>query len=260
MYKRLFEGKKAVLFDLEETVVKGLGIVKIQAFQFVMDSIYLGYIDPTPYCSAGYTFEETWEAIFHANEIKKSDLKIKTKDLVAKTTEMYLEIIKEEDFIIEPIEGFWSLFYELKEEKGFKTGLTTNLPRAIEEQLCEKLEIDGIFDTVVCVDDVREPKPSPKMYKRALKNLKVRPKETISFESSVPGVGAANKAKVDVCVIWNTYARKSLFGDSVKEFTIDFTPYPENLDETHEEYIARSVRGAVEDKRAGTANPQPLSL
>ena len=245
MYKKLFEGKKAVLFNLDEAVITGLNDVKIQVFQQVMNEVFLGYIDPTPYCIPGYSFSTIWESILYANEVEKG--KFKVKDLVEKTTNVYLEFLNDKNFVVEPTDGFWELFAELKEDHGYKTALISNFPKVIVEKLSEKLEIDGIFDAVVFNENNKE--ELYKIYKKALKKIKANAKNAVSFEGSIPGVRASNKAKVDVFVIWDLKTRKSFFGDKVKEFSLDFTAYPGNIDKYYEEYLAESVKGALEDKK-----------
>lgn len=245
MYKNLFEGKKAIIFNLDEAVVRGLNEIKIQVFQQVMSDVFLGYIDPSPYCIPGYSFRTIWESILYANEIKKG--KFNVKNLVEKTTNAYIEIINKEGVIIDITDGFWQIFGELKEDKGFKTALVSNYPKPVVDKLSEKLEIDGIFDVVVCNENTKE--ELHRIYKKVLKKLKMNPKKVMAFEGSIPGVRAANKTKVDVFVIWDLKTRKSFYGDKVKEFSLDFTAYPGNIDKTYEEYLAESVKGAIEDKK-----------
>lgn len=245
MYKILFEGKKAVIFNLDDAVITGLNEIKIQVFQKVMNDVFLGYIDPTSYCIPGYSFRTIWESILYANEIEKGKFKI--KDLIEKTTNAYIETINNEGIIIDTTDGFWQLFGELKEDHGFKTALVSNYPKPVVDKLTEKIELEGIFDVVVCNENTKE--ELHRIYKKVLKKLKMNPKKVVSFEGSIPGVRAANKAKVDVFVIWDLKTRKSFFGDKVKEFSLDFTAYPGNIDKTYEEYLAESVKGAIEDKK-----------
>lgn len=244
MFKRYFENKNAALFNLDDAVIPGLNDIKIQAFQKAMNNVFLGYIDPTPYCIPGYSFRTIWESILYANEIEKGKFKI--ENLIEKTVNTYLEIINDEDLNIEPADGFWELFAELKEDHGYKTALISNYHKIIQETLSKKSEIDGVFDIAVSNENTKE--ELPKIYKKALKKLKVSPKKAVSFEGSIPGVRAANKAKVDVFVIWDLKTRKSFFGDKVKEYSRDFTPYIGNIDKTYEEYLAESVKDAIKDK------------
>jgi len=245
MYKKLFEGKKAAIFNLDEAMAKGLNDVKISAFHKVMNEVFLGYIDPTPYCIPGYSLKTIWESILYANELEKG--KFNVKNLVEKTTNTYVEILNDNEFAIEPMEGFWEFFAELTEDYNYKTALISNLPKPVVEKLSDKLEVAGIFDVVLSNEKMKE--ELPKIYKKALKKLKTRAKNTISFEGSVPGVSAANKSKVDVFVLWDMKTRKSFFGDKVKEFSLDYTSYPGNINRTYEEYLAESVKGGLEDKK-----------
>ena len=105
-----------------------------------------------------------------------------------------------------------------------------------------------MFDALVTGDEIKRAKPDPETYFKILKKLKVSKKEAVVFESSVPGTNSSIKAGVDTCVIWDGSLEKRHFSEKVLGFTTDFTPYPGNLDQTHEEYIATSVRDVLEDK------------
>ncbi len=242
MNKKYFENKRAVIFDLDGTVFKEAEELRKESFEKVVRDEKLDYINPKPYCISGYSSETIWEAILDANEVKDK----KINDLVNKTAEAYLEIVKNTE--IKTAEGFWDFFYELKQEKNFKIGITSNTPKAIQEIVMKKLEINGIFDAEIFGDDVKKLKPHPEIYKKILRLLKVSPKETIVFEDSIPGVKSAVEAKIDTFVIWDGVTRKSLFEDKVFDFSRDFIPYPGTLDETHEEYIMKSYTQALENK------------
>lgn len=242
MYKTFFEDKKAVIFDIDGTIFKESREFRIKALKKVLENMKLSYIDPDPYCISGYASKEVWDAILYANDIKDIDI----NELVNKTEEAYIDLIKNTE--LEPTDGFWDIFYELKQEKNFKTAITTNTRRSTQEIVMEKLDIKGVFDVEVFADDVRRPKPNPEIYKKALKLLKVRSKETICFEDSIPGAKSSVEAGIDTIVIWDGETRKSFFGDKILDFSMDFTPYPGNLDETHIEYVVRSYKDAVEKR------------
>lgn len=240
MYKKLFEGKKAAIFDLDGTIFKEGEAFRKEAFIEVLKDVSLSYIDPVPYCISGYTSEEIWKAIIYGNEIKNRNL----EELVDKTRRAYVEIVKNKD--IQPTEGFWDLFNELKQEKGYKIGLATSASKFTQELTMEKLGIKDIFDATIFGDEIGKRKPNPEIFKKILKRLKVRPKETILFEDSVIGVKAAKKAKIDTIVIWDGETMKREYGDNAIDFSTDFTQYPGRLDETHEEYLLRSFKEATE--------------
>jgi beta-phosphoglucomutase-like phosphatase (HAD superfamily) len=51
-----------------------------------------------------------------------------------------------------------------------------------------------VFDVVLGVDDVENPKPSPDLYLRACELLGVPPTQAVALEDSPPGVAAARAA------------------------------------------------------------------
>ncbi|MBW6441718.1 HAD family phosphatase [Patescibacteria group bacterium] len=241
MFKKIFEGKKAVIFDLDGTIFKEAEELRKQSFEKVLEKMNLSYIDPRPYCVPGYPPEEVWEAIIKAYEIKDQ----KIPDLVDKTRECYLEIVKNSE--IEPAEGFWDLFYELKHEKNFKVGLDANTPKAIQEQVMEKLDIKNIFDSVVFGDDIKKLKPHPDIFKKIMKEMGVSEKETLVFEDSPAGVIATGKAKIDTIVISEDARNKSNFQGQVVDISPDFSAYVGRMDEGYSDYMARKIIESEEE-------------
>jgi beta-phosphoglucomutase len=243
MYKKIFKDKKAIIFDLDGTIVKDTVEIRKQTYEKVLADMNLSYVNPRPYCVPGYSSAVVWDAILEGNNLKK----YKISDLVTKTRDTYLKLIKEVE--LEPVEGFWDILYEFKEVKKYKVALVTNSPKNIQEFVMEKLKIKDTFDVTVFGDEVRKNKPDPEIFKKALKKLGISVKEALAFEDSVPGVKACNKIKLDTIVIWDGKTRKSLFGNKVIEFSPDFTPYPESLDETHGEYLLKSFKAAARSKK-----------
>lgn len=243
MYKKIFDGKKAALFNLEGTLCKEINPLIIEAFQQTMQTVFLGYIDPTEYCIPGYSLNTIWKSILQGNQIEKNAYRV--EDLLIKTEQAFLEILRNDK--LETTEGFWDLIYELIDEKEYKVGLVSNLSQKIQEELSKKLGLEGIFDVVSFNENGKE--ILDKTYGKAIRNLKIKKKKIIAFEGSIPGVKAANKKGVDVIVIWDLITRKSFYGNKVKNIDIDFAHYVGRTETTYEEYLAESVKGAIEDKK-----------
>ena len=64
-------------------------------------------------------------------------------------------------------------------------------------------------------------KPAPDIYIRAMKKLKVKPKECIAFEDSIHGVGAAKNAKVFCVALLTTSPKRKLINANaiIKNFS-----------------------------------------
>lgn len=241
MYKEIFGAKKAVIFDLDGTIVPETVEIRRRAFEKVLKDLRLSYIDPRPFYAPGYPSENIWETIFNTHDIKGH----KPKDMAEKTRHAYLELLKQTE--LDTADGFWDFYFELK-EKNFKIALVSNSPREIQNLIIDKVEIKNLFDVEIFGDDIKNPKPDPEIFKKALKELKVKPKEAIVFENSIPGVEAANKADIDVIVIWDGLTDKWLYDEIPLEFSPDFTPYPGNMDKTHIEDLIESYKEVGEDK------------
>lgn len=244
MYKKLIQGKKAVIFDLDGTiaVTRPFGI---KALQQVLDEIEASYINAELYSFSGYPMRTSWKVILEVNELATK----KTLDeLIERTNEVYKELIRNSD--LEPRDGFWDLFYELKQEKGFKTALVTNTERGNAQVVMEKLEINGIFDFELFGDEVKKLKPSPEIYRKIIKKLGLKPAEILVFEDSIPGVTAAVKAKLDVLVLWDGDIPKNEYPGKPLDFFPDFSDLPGKLDETYLEYMKRQLNEAVKSKSA----------
>ncbi|MFZ2664073.1 MAG: HAD-IA family hydrolase [Patescibacteria group bacterium] len=245
MYKKLLDGKKAVFFDLDGTVVKETEELMINAIQKVLDEdLEASYINAKDYKLDGLPVSESWKAILSVN---KEITDKKADELTDLTNKAYVEIIKTSE--IEPTEGFWSLVYELKEEKSFKLALLTNTSKSVADVVVDKLDIRDTFDLIICGDEVKRIKPNPEIYKKALKVLKLKPKDVLAFEDSPVGVEAALKAKISTVVIWDEKVPKYLFKKGIVDYFADFSPLPGNLDETHIESLRRKYKEVEEAKK-----------
>lgn len=245
MYKKIIEGKKAVFFDLDGTIIKDSPRYATQAVQKVLDEVIKApYIDAEDYDFPGLPIEYRWETILKINDLKNETPVKELTDLT------YKEIVR---IINDPkteavTEGFWDFIYEIKEERGLKTALTTNSPKAVAMQILEKMGADGVFNFMIFGDEVKRTKPNPEMYKKTLKALKLKPKEVVVFEDSIAGVKAAEAARIDVVVIWNQVLSKLDYPGKILEFFIDFTDLPGKLDEDYFEYMKKRAEETKKEK------------
>lgn len=245
MYKKIVEGKKAVLFDLDGTIVKNTSDVVTKAVQKVLDEdLEASYIDANDYVFPGYPTSGRWDAITKLNTFANPKT---VEELTNLTHKYYLEMIKENG--VDVTEGFWDFIYELKEEKQLKTALVTNTPRAIAIATIDLLGGDKIFDVIICGDEVKRTKPNPEIYKKALKELKIKSKEAVVFEDSLAGAEAAAKAKIDLVIIWNGTTPRYDFPGKILEFMEDFSDLPGKLDENYIDYMARRAEETKAEKQ-----------
>jgi beta-phosphoglucomutase-like phosphatase (HAD superfamily) len=73
-------------------------------------------------------------------------------------------------------------------------GAASNSPRALVEAALSAAGLDGSFGVVLCVDDVRRPKPDAEIYLAACERLGATPSRSIALEDSPTGMAAARAA------------------------------------------------------------------
>lgn len=75
-------------------------------------------------------------------------------------------------------------------QQGIPTALVTSSHRALVDEVLAQLD-PGMFDTVVCGDEVTHPKPHPEAYLTATERLGVDPRNCVALEDSPRGIAAA---------------------------------------------------------------------
>lgn len=236
MYKKYFDGKKGVFFDLDGTVVDSIPYWK-DAFMKVLDD--LNYLEEArdTFVDRGSYVTEIWDYI---KSIPGVDIELSTEELTKKTFDAYLSLLQK--FPIEPRDGFWSFVGELK-EKEFKLALVSNSDKEIVDTVTEMLDIkEDVFDLILTGDQVKNRKPAPDIYKKALKILKLKPKEVLVYEDSVSGAKSAKKAKLETIAIWDGQVVEREYPRNVKDFLPDFSSFPGNLDTTYLEHARKGVK------------------
>lgn len=100
---------------------------------------------------------------------------------------------------LEPNKALIDLIASFK-AMGGKTAIASTARRENLMNAVEYLGIGGIFDLIYAGADVKQGKPSPEIYLKAMDALGVTPDETLIFEDSQVGIEAA-KASGAHCMI-----------------------------------------------------------
>lgn len=103
----------------------------------------------------------------------------------------------------------------LVKENSCLTALVTNsLPKDALHVL-HSLGIENLLDLIITGADVKQGKPSPMSYRRAIKELRVPAEECLALEDSVSGVRAAAAAGVNVIAIATPFTNAGLHQSEV---------------------------------------------
>lgn len=120
-----------------------------------------------------------------------------------------------------------TLFPDVKEtleylhSKGVKLGIATSRGRESLIAFLKLLEIEDLFLTLACAEDVTNHKPAPDVVNLVLKNLSVDKKDALVVGDTIYDVGMGKNAGCDTCAV--TYGNNSIsdLKKSSPEYIID---------------------------------------
>jgi HAD superfamily hydrolase (TIGR01509 family) len=97
---------------------------------------------------------------------------------------------------LELYDGVEEMLKDIK-QKDIKLAIATNAYRVSTLEALSHLNILDLFDDIVCFDDVKEGKPSPKMLNKLLNNFKLTNKDAIFIGDSQRDELASKRADIE---------------------------------------------------------------
>lgn len=183
---------KALITDFDGTLVDTFE-ANFKAYQEAFHYIGKDITEEEYHKCFGFRFERFMEEMSISDEETRNVIKEVKKNVYPK----YFNFLRPNQVLISLIESF--------REMGGKTAIAST---ARKENLMNAVEYLGIakhFDLIFAGVDVKQGKPSPEIYLKAMDSLKVSPKETIIFEDSQVGITAAKKSGAQYIVVTNEW-------------------------------------------------------
>lgn len=128
-------------------------------------------------------------------------LRLQRRELLLKAAETDIPVI--------PV--VYSFIQKLK-SAGIKTALATNSGKEYLEVLNQRFNLSDLFDVQLTADDVREPKPNPEIFLKALARMKLKPDQCVVLEDSPTGIDAAKKCGTHFIGVLSSYKKEDLKG------------------------------------------------
>ncbi len=140
------------------------------------------------------------------------------EDWVAEKRAVFREIAERE---LQPVAGADAFIRSL--HGRVKIGLASSSPLRYCQWTTARFGWQPLFDAWCTIEDVREPKPDPQMYRLIVQRLGVARAHVLVFEDSPAGVEAAVRAGLDCVGVGTSYPREALCALGAKGYVRDFT-------------------------------------
>lgn len=239
---------KAILFDLDGVIVEA----KTIHFEALNSALGKEYAISLAEHHSKYDGLKTHQKLHMLTKEKGLPIELHN-NIWEKKQELTLKALEN----LKPNPVLQDLFTRLKKE-GYMLGVCSNSIRRTVFTVLAKLDIISFFDVILGNEDVKNSKPHPEIYWKAMSDLSVMPKETIVVEDSPHGLISAQRANVNLIRVKNTSELNYNFINekinAMKTIKLDHTPW-----EGNELNILIPMAGAGSRfAKAGYTFPKPL--
>ncbi|CAL6082315.1 Beta-phosphoglucomutase [Hexamita inflata] len=198
-FQQIMKDKKAVVFDLDGTLVDSLNQWDI-ANQVFFNKRQLVY-DQQQYLKliVGLNLKQTAEAL-----IAKYNLQETPEQVITEWSASYDEIFSKVSFYPKALE-----FLHFLKDSQIPFGIATAGPRKVFDIIFREHQDLKQHVTYVSCNDVHASKPDPAVYFECMKRMGVTPQDCVVFEDTVSGLtGTANTGSTVVCALTDQQKRQ----------------------------------------------------
>ncbi len=194
----MLEGKRAVLFDLDGTLVDSMWMWKAIDIEF-LDRFGHTCPDDLQRMIEGMSFSEG-AAYFK----ERFGLPITVEEI----REIWIGMSIEKYRTSVPFKPGAEAFLKELRARGIRIGIATSNERGIVDTVLRALKAERYFDAITTGCEVAAGKPSPDIYLEAAKRVGADPSECMVFEDVPAGILAGKRAGMEVCAVEDAASRR----------------------------------------------------
>lgn len=196
MKKMIHMPKRAIVFDLDGVIIDSCHIQK-----FALHESYRRVVGDENLPSFEEFFSYAGDSL--ENIFRKMGLPYEMIGVYREISRSHIDRIK-------VFEGISDVLSELR-EKGILLGICTGKDRLRTIEILTYFGLYAFFQSIVCSDDVRYPKPFPDSLLHSLQILDVLPGEAIMVGDAIFDIRCAKSAHVEcVSVLWGEGKREAI--------------------------------------------------
>lgn len=188
----MFKGIKAVIFDIDGTLLDSMGIwtdiddIFVEKYKLNPPDTFHSGMEGKSYSETAEYFLELFPELPHTSEELQEEWYHMAVDIYRKDVKMK--------------QGAYEFLHDLK-EKGFKLGLATSNQRELATVGLEAHGVFELFDVLRTACEVKAGKPAPDVYLSVAEELGVSPSGCLVFEDVPMGILAGKNAGMKVCAV-----------------------------------------------------------
>ncbi len=196
MIKELLNGKKAILFDLDGTLVDSMwmwGQIDIEflgRFGYECPEDLQKTIEGMSFSETAVYFKERFDLPMTLDEIKECWIDM--------SIEKYRHEVPLKDGALE--------FLKYCKANGIKTAIATSNGREIVDALIDSLQIGSFLQEIITACEVNAGKPEPDIYLEAARRLSVPASDCLVFEDIPAGILAGKRAGMTVIAVEDAWS------------------------------------------------------
>ena len=179
---------KAIITDFDGTLVDTFE-ANLRAYQKAFGDVNLSLTAEKYRECFGYRFERFMMAMAVQDDKTANYIKDAKKEYYPQ----YFEFLKPNHALIGLIESFHAM--------GGKTTIASTARKEKLMNVVNYLNLADKFDLIFAGVDVKQGKPSPEIYLKAMDALNVKPEEVLIFEDSPVGIEAARASGAHVLIV-----------------------------------------------------------
>lgn len=214
----MLTGKKAVIFDLDGTLIDSMWLWKEIDVEYLA-RFHIPYPEDLPDGIGGMSFSETASFFRERFGISRS-----VEEIMADWNEMAAYKYTHEV----PLKPGVRRYLEELKRQGFATGIATSNSRELVAKVLYALEIDSYFDEIRTSCEVGKGKPAPDIYLSVAGSLCADPLECLVFEDVLEGIQAGKNAGMEVCAVQDAYSDYQMAEKrKLADYFLESFSYPE---------------------------------